>query len=90
MQPVKVSPELAGQIMQSAVSGDAAGLMSFFAPETDDEKFGALVHGLSDAYERDSAATANTLASALKMAMGSNMAQMAVQVMKGLQMASGG
>jgi thioredoxin-like negative regulator of GroEL len=87
--PVPINTEQADSIAHAAVSGDATTLVEAFAKDSEDDKFAALVAGLSAAYQQDPTATTATLAHALRLANENGHAEMAAHTLLGLLSAGG-
>jgi hypothetical protein len=84
-----VSSEQADSIARSALDGDATALAQDINLDTHGAKLGALVHGLSAAYQHNPSATTSTLAQALKLAVNTGHVEAAAHVLRALHLAGG-
>jgi hypothetical protein len=89
LQPIHVSPEQADSIARSALDGDATALAQAITLDTHGPKLGALVHGLSAAYQQNPSATTSTLAQALKLSVNTGHVDAAAHVLRALHLAGG-
>jgi hypothetical protein len=89
LQPFHVSSEQADDIAHSVLSGDANALAEAINLDVHGAELGALVHGLSAAYQEDPSATTTTLGHALKLAIDAGHVEAAAHVLRALHMAGG-